>query len=143
MLVRRTPTAAVLLALGLAAVLGCSRHPPTGKVQGRVTLAGRPVGPGKVFFLPDKSKGTEGPPAIGDLGSDGKYELSTFGSGDGAVVGHHRVEIVESSPDVEFGVEGGSGQPTLIPLRYADADTSGLTAEVRRGSNTRNFDLRP
>lgn len=138
----RTPTRLVLLALGLA-TLGCSHDPPTGKVQGRVTLSGRPVGPGKVFFLPDRSKGTQGPPAEGDLGRDGNYELSTFGSGDGAVVGHHRVEIVESIPGMEFGVEGSSDQPAVIPLRYADADTSGLTAEVQPGSNPCNFELRP
>ena len=139
---RRPATAALLLGALLAAAVGCGRNSAQ-KVQGQITLSGRPVGPGKIFFLPDESKGNEGPQAEGDFGEDGNYELSTHKPGDGALVGHYRVQIVGTTEGVEFGVESTSEQPSVIPLRYADAKVSGLTAEVASGPNTHNFDLRP
>jgi hypothetical protein len=121
---------------------GCSCRPATAPVSGQITLEGRPIGPGTISFLPDKSKGTEGLAATGKFGPDGKYALTTYEEGDGAVVGHHRVQIESRPEGADAGDEAAASQPGTIPLRYA-AD-SGLTAEVPpEGNNALNFDLKP
>jgi hypothetical protein len=86
-----------LLAL---AVAGCGPgHGLTlGRVQGKVTHKGQPVGYGTVFFVPDVSKGTDGPSAMGIIKDDGSYTLSTDSGGDGALVGHHKVGVVGLDP---------------------------------------------
>src|SRR5262249_42014233 len=71
-----------------------------GRVSGKVTYKGQPVKNGTVFFMPDESKGTVGPPALGSITSDGSYVMSTETSGDGVIVGSHKVGItgVEEAP---------------------------------------------
>jgi hypothetical protein len=65
-----------------------------GRVQGKVTCKGEPVRKGTVFFVPDASKGTDGPPAMASIKEDGTYILSTDEGGDGALVGHHKIGVV-------------------------------------------------
>jgi hypothetical protein len=82
------------------AVAGCgSGHGLTlGRVQGKVTYKGEPVRYGTVFFVPDVSKGTDGPSAMAIIKDDGTYILSTDSGGDGALVGHHKVGVVGLDP---------------------------------------------
>jgi hypothetical protein len=89
------------LALAIAAGLtGCgpSNGLTLGKVRGKITYKGQPVSYGMVTFAPDASKGTEGPLALGTIGTDGTYIMSTEQSGDGAIVGSHKVGIVGLDP---------------------------------------------
>jgi hypothetical protein len=97
--------------------------------------------------------------AAGVTGADGTFELSTFGKNDGAVVGTHTVTITKiqstvtgegMSPD---NPEGGYGEAmaqaarqaevkTELPSKYANPETSGLTAEVTEsGPNEFTFEL--
>jgi hypothetical protein len=69
-----------------------------GRVQGKVRYKGEPVKYGTVSFVPDVSKGSDGPIAMGNIKDDGTYTLSTSDPGDGAVVGHHKVSIVGLDP---------------------------------------------
>ena len=79
----------------------------------------------------------------------GRYRLSTYGQGDGAILGDHRV-MVESREELPLeearraSMLGRAAQQpkSLIPVRYADPGTSGLTARVGPGSNTINFELK-
>jgi hypothetical protein len=82
------------------AVAGCGPgHGLTlGRVQGKVTCKGEPVRYGNVFFVPDVSKGTDGPSAMGTIKDDGTYILSTDSGGDGALVGHHKVGLTGLDP---------------------------------------------
>jgi len=62
------------------AAVGCGHHrdlPPVAQVEGVVTLDGKPVPRGMVQFVPDESKGTKGPPAVGVIDENGHYELTT------------------------------------------------------------------
>jgi hypothetical protein len=86
-----------LLALALAGC-GPDHGLDLGRVRGKVTYKGEPVRYGTVFFVPDKSKGTEGPPAQGTIQDDGTYILSTDSGGDGALVGHHKVGLTGLDP---------------------------------------------
>jgi hypothetical protein len=69
-----------------------------GRVQGKVTYRGALVKYGTVSFVPDTTKGNNGPIAMGNITSDGTYILSTSDPGDGAVVGHHKILIVGLDP---------------------------------------------
>jgi hypothetical protein len=86
-----------LLAVALA---GCGPgHGMTlALVQGKVTYNGEPLKYGTVSFVPDVSKGTDGPIATGIIKEDGTYILSTDSGGDGALVGHHKVSVVGLDP---------------------------------------------
>jgi len=86
-----------------------------GKVSGTVTRDGQPVTGGSVMFSPVAAGGKAG---AGSIGPDGKYEISTHGDLDGAVIGKHSVSVslelpadgqpVDSPPAFEFDVKGGS-----------------------------------
>jgi len=86
-----------LAALSTAAMpllAGCSNNGLNlAKVHGRVTYKGQPVKKGTVFFMPDDTKGTIGPPALGPITPDGSFIMSTEKAGDGAIVGAHKVGI--------------------------------------------------
>jgi hypothetical protein len=99
---------AVALAAGLA---GCSpgNGLSLGRVSGKITYKGQPVPFGQIMFMPDDSKGTKGPPALGTISSDGSYTMSTEESGDGAVVGYHRVSVTGLDP-----------KPVLAPSKNLD-----------------------
>jgi len=134
--------AAALVVLGSTLSAACNGRPETAPVRGQITLSGRPTGPGKIFFIPNRLEGTEGMAAEGEFGRNGEYELTTFESGDGAIVGHHRVVIVNRTGTTEGGEEEATSDPGPIPDRYWDAESS-LKAEVKRGLNTLNFELQP
>lgn len=132
------------LAMLVVVAAGCGGGvdlPNRAKVSGRVTLDGQPVTRGTVVFTPDNTRGTTGPPAYGQIGPDGKYELTTDRSGrggDGAVVGFHKV-AVQAREDVM----PGEIARLLVPTRYEDPDRSGLTGEVKAGQpNEINLELR-
>jgi hypothetical protein len=112
---------------------------------------------GRILFYPEAGRA-----ALGDIGPDGTYTLTTFKPHDGALVGPHRVAIHatrvgpgslaaprSAEEEVEWSRKGAPGGKVLVagkvewlvPERYSVADTSGLTATVTRGPNTIDFDL--
>ena len=145
----------VRLVVGLAAaivLIGCGRPlPPVAPVSGFVTMNGKPVTTGMVMFHPEKGRA-----AIGPIGTDGCYSLTTFRSGDGALLGPHRVTIdartVAGGPSkplpmtLEEEMKQGTnlypadpGITWIVPEKYALSETSPLTADVKPGSNTIDF----
>jgi hypothetical protein len=149
------------LLLGLAcltgALLGGCGGPRVAKVSGRVTYAGRPVSGGKVLFYPEAGR-----MALGEIGPDGRYTLTTFQPGDGALIGGHRVAIEATrvgpgsyqapknlAEEKERSRGAGPGGKVLVagkvdwlvPEKYARPELSGLTATVRGGRNDIDFDL--
>jgi len=135
------------VAVAIVAVSGCSgvKIPSLGQVGGIVTLDGQPLTKGQVQFLPDSSKGTKGRMAVGIIGTDGRFSLTAFKPGDGALVGFHKVVIIceEDMPTFDRNPKVALQPPkSLIPIRYTDANTSGLTAEVKSaGKNDFTFAL--
>ena len=127
------------VAVAIVAVSGCSgvKIPSLGQVGGIVTLDGQPLTKGQVQFLPDSSKGTKGRMAVGIIGTDGRFSLTAFKPGDGALVGFHKVVIIceEDLPTFDPNSKVAMQPPkSLIPIRYNDANTSSLTAEVKSGA---------
>jgi hypothetical protein len=131
----RFPKTAALLLI-VAAVLplaGCGASDKT-PVEGTVTIDGEPLAEGRIGFYPK-----EGRPAYGEI-VDGRYTLTTLEPGDGALIGRHRVTVQADKPADPN--DAFSDRIPLIPEKYFNPDSSGLTAEVTAdGDNTFNFDL--
>jgi hypothetical protein len=124
----------VLALLLLAA--GCGHDDPaTAAVRGRVFYKGVLLTRGSIVFSPDPDKGGSGPLARGDVRPDGSYALTTDGR-PGAAPGWHRVTIVavESPPAPPAGTAFADVR-SLLPLKYAAADLSGLAALVKTGED--------
>ncbi|MCR9291153.1 MAG: DUF4198 domain-containing protein [bacterium] len=80
---------------------------PVAKVTGRVVCEGKPVPHAMVFFEPIAKGGSAivGKAGFADADENGEFVLSTYGTGDGAVVGKHNVKVDRPSgedyPDFE------------------------------------------
>lgn len=151
------------LVLLLVALSSCGRSVDpnrlkTYRVSGTVTQGGKPVADANVsFHLKDGSQG-----AIGVTDASGNFTLTTFTSGDGAVAGEHVVtvtkfdrpkivprgdgSIADTGDEKEAPEEGGKSRrddaepKSLLPAKYADPKTSGLTATVSEsGENKFEF----
>jgi hypothetical protein len=124
-------------ALCLAGCSGESRF-ETAAVQGKITYRGKPLSSGTIMFVPKDDR----PSAVGEIQPDGVYRLTTYRENDGAVLGDHAVMITAVEDNANKLPEERSGLPQLlIPLKYASHTESGLTAEVKAGSNSIDFTL--
>jgi hypothetical protein len=84
-------------------VTGCSgglKEFPVADASGVVLCEGKPVPFAKVQFNPKPADGAKtasiGKPGFAFAGEDGRFILSTYGNGDGAVIGKH---LVTATPD--------------------------------------------
>src|SRR6476469_2586170 len=148
---------AVLVTLGIT-LTGCpnSSRPATYRVTGTVTMQGKPVAGAVITFVPT---GTDGAAASAITDSDGKYALTTWRAGDGARPGEYRVKVskqeqtaVDPSKMVKnltieeeqkIYVESKKPRPpakSLLPRKYQDDQTSGLTHTVDKKPTT--FDIK-
>jgi hypothetical protein len=132
----------------LAAAIGCGGNTPrTAAVSGTVTYKGKPLPNASVSFVPVKGDGRA---ASGVTNSAGRFDLGTFAADDGAIPGSYRIGIIARGPDrPPKAGEMGSGMPgemmpgdPLIPQKYFTPETSGLTWEVKRGSNRVELELK-
>ena len=138
----------LVLLMAVATLTGCG-GPNLAPVTGMVRLEGKPIGPGVILFLPDKSRGNEGKAAMGNFGPDGVYTLTTYEEGDGALVGHHRVIIRGMSaaggaaePVADRPIEPvTSWQEPVISRKYQNSQNPLLSAEVVEGGPRIDFDL--
>ena len=119
-----------LAAITIAAVTGCGDGRfPTAPVSGSVTLDGKPLTNGTVIFTPK-----QGWPAQGTLDSEGRFTLTTYNAGDGAILGPNQVVVIavtEEDPNEHFERPPSRPVQSLIPERYGNQSTSGLSHEVK------------
>ncbi len=140
----------VILPLLLLTV-GCSsrtsdewtaKRPKTYPAQGVVLHKGKPVDGATVVF----NSVAENRAAFGVTDSAGRFTLTTFDSGDGAVAGVQQVRITKiktekSNANPELSLAPPK-ETHLLPVKYADFSTSGLTAEIKPdGENQFEFNL--
>ena len=112
---RSTALVAILL---LAA--GCNDGKPTGvPVSGVVLIDGKPLTMGSVQFVPAGAR-----PSGGGINKEGRFVLSCYEQGDGAVVGSHRVRVTAAHNLSETSLRWDA------PKMYADIATSGLKVDV-------------
>lgn len=132
--------ASSFLCLALCVVIstGCSGKSDTAPVRGKVSYKGKSVPYGTVTFIPIDG----GPPATGEIQGDGSFEMTTYSSGDGAILGKHRVVIIALEDNSGKLPEQRNPLPApIIPQHYGNSATSKLTFQVKEGENTPNFEL--
>jgi hypothetical protein len=97
--------------------------------SGTVTYKGQPVETGTIQFVPAKGRAASG--AI----ENGKFTLSTYADGDGAVPGAHQVGISASKQGTKI-VNGEPEVVFLVPEVYATPATSAIIVEVPPSGKT-------
>jgi len=129
--------AAVLVALWAAVLAagGCSSRvrgmPDLAAVSGRIVLDGRPLAKVAVIFSSEK-----GHSSLGITDEQGHYSLKFIGNHRGAEIGRHLVAL-----DGLGGLDHPPGPNFKNPVPAEFGVKSTLTADVKPGTNTINFDL--
>jgi len=137
-----------VLILALAAV-GCGAG--SGTVTGTVTYNGTPLKGGNVTFL-----GADKQSRMSPIGEDGKYTIEKVAVGT-AKIAVETESLAQMSRMPSYGPPKGATTPgdykpadpkaalkryTKIPLTYADAENSGLTYNVKKGTQQYPIDLK-
>ncbi|QDU63920.1 hypothetical protein Pan216_48010 [Planctomycetes bacterium Pan216] len=126
----------------LFGALGCggSDGPELGRVEGTVTLDGKPLPAAEVTFKPIKGR-----PAQATTNEEGHYEL-VYGPGkQGAMVGENKISVsTRKPPEQGETLDDGrpnpdKGVPELVPAKYNEETT--LKRDVKPGSNTIDLEL--
>jgi hypothetical protein len=125
--IRLLPVACTLLLLSP----GCWRSgPKLVPVSGTVTIDGQLLHNGFVRVVPDTGR-TCG----GKIGPDGRFTLGYLKDNDGCVLGTHKVEI-QAFEDLSP-----TARKWLVPRKYINVATSGLTVSVDGPTNDLKLDL--
>jgi hypothetical protein len=147
MQVRATCFVLATLFAFVAAGCGSSGEMPLGRVSGTVTLNNQPVTSGAIYFVPQK-----GPGASGTLDAQGRFVLTTYSSGDGAVLGPHTIYFapltdgthLDNYSEADYiANKPPPAAPTqeFLPAMYLSPSSSKLTREVLAGRNTLELSL--
>jgi hypothetical protein len=119
----------LLSATLLVGICSCSGNKRVYPVSGKVLVEGKPAAHAIVkFYAVNAASKKDGqgvvPQAIVD--EDGSFRVTTYSSEDGAPAGKYTVSVFWAKPS-----KGGDDyDKPLIPARYLNAETSGLTAVV-------------
>jgi hypothetical protein len=115
---------------------GCGgSKPPLGIVKGHVELDGTPLATGAVITNFASGRGAQG------VIKDGRFELGTFSAQDGALVGTHQLAVIAQEKPQGSGPEAKAGK-LLVPERYTNPNTSGLSIDVKAGNNSPMLELK-
>lgn len=156
MKVRPALSSALLGFFVVVTFAGCgASNPSTYPVTGTVTYQGKPLAGANVGFSAT-DENTRG--AIGVTDSQGKYTLTTFEQGDGAMAGTFKVTVSKydrpTAPPVQMAdpsADTGSEMPAdytpettpaapapknLLPQKYFRPQTTPLSFTVEAGENT-------
>ena len=109
----------VILLVSFFVSIGCDGRPRRVPVSGQVLVDDQPMPGGFVRVVP-----AIGRSATGKIDSQGRFTLTTYEDKDGCIPGTHNVEVVfidRSNPNI---------YRSLIPEKYRDADTSGLSVTI-------------
>ena len=140
-------TASAVALAGFTLLVGCDSGPPAGKhpvypVEGQVLFNGKPVANAVVSFHPvDESKfGDSIPRPTGQTDENGRFQLMTYYSGDGAPEGSYLVSIAgRGRPLAEAGnlldSAKSAGKADVLQGRFVNPKTSGLKATIKAGPN--------
>jgi hypothetical protein len=103
-------------------------------VRGQVQQAGKPLAEALVVFYPLDTPPIPFPKPQAHTDAQGRFELTTFESGDGAPVGNYAITVELRAPR-QLGEEVVRDGPSVLSARYSQPDKSGLRAQVAEGEN--------
>ncbi len=140
-----------IFSLIAATIVGCGDgYPARVPVSGAVTFQGKPLSGANITFLATASDGKS---ASGKTDENGKYQLSSYSTNDGAVAGDYIVtvavlDMITADLDVANTEDLGADysammnaaasnsprtQPGGVPAKYADASKTDLKQSVTLG----------
>lgn len=142
--------------IGLIGLSGClGGNSDIAEVTGTVKVDGEPIEYALVSFIP-----AQGRASIGRTDENGVYRLAYLADQKGALIGEHQVMIeTKVVPETSYGGatydEDGpikqekkpkkgvrnTGRKEMLPKKYCNRMETELTASVKKGSNTIDFDL--
>jgi hypothetical protein len=147
---RRRPITGFGVGLLLVAValVGCSRGPKLVPAGGTVKYKAKPIPGADILMMSDAS----GPPSIGRTDDQGRFTVTTDGK-PGALVGTYRVAITAARNKREVSAgealtmtseQIAANREDLIPIKYNNFESSGLTATVgeKAAENEFSFELK-
>ena len=124
------------------ACMGCQDSLPA-TVSGTITIDGQPLAErenigGEVMLFPSGG----GAAAYAALATDGQYTVQT-GAAKGLEPGSYKVtvRVVEIEPEPPGGYQHAPKQTLISSPSYQDRENSGITAEIKPGKNTIDFNL--
>lgn len=135
-------------------IVGCGAEPgpvakdePSVPASGVVLFKGKPLPEYRVVVMPVDGRR----PAMGATDAEGKFALGTNKPGDGAPAGSSKVGIVWAGPEQvgeavdQSAIDDPAKMPkpkVVIPAKYANPETSGLTVDIPAGGTSDlKFDL--
>ena len=151
------------VAISTSLLIGCDKGSglKTEPVTGKVTYQGAPVAGAQITFMETGKPAGSGIFGGATTDENGEYKVSASG-GDaeaGMPAGEYTVTIKKNvpadgsdptkatTPEEAAKQQGSSGRPTstkmksVIPEKYGNPNSSGLTASVKEGENTFDFTL--
>ncbi|MCA9069663.1 MAG: hypothetical protein KDA84_12100 [Planctomycetaceae bacterium] len=149
----------LILTATFGCLLGCggTDHPPTKPVSGKVTYNGKPVTGAVVSFHLQEGESPRN--GTGQTNEEGEFEITTFESGDGAILGKHKVTIVKtegeigqsgevdtSDPGAAYdqamrgAAQGKSKGKHLVPEKYATVELTPLEYSITEDSDN-NYEI--
>lgn len=134
-----------LLAAGVALLAGCGRGPSLAAVEGTVSGPdGKPMPDILVQFNPDQNTGSKvfGSSAVTD--PNGRFVLKCDNGEPGAVVGPHRVVLIDSAfgneDDANLGKRPAKKQVNRVPQTYLSPTTTPLAVVVE--ADKKSYELK-
>ncbi|MFM9961121.1 MAG: hypothetical protein ACKV2Q_07835 [Planctomycetaceae bacterium] len=111
---------------------------PKGTVKGKVTVEGKPVKGGSIFFHSGK-----GVPLTGEISTAGEFELQGP-NGKNVPSGQYKVSLGLPPPVVEMTPDKPSvpAMKSDIPVKFLDPSSSGVTHEIKAGANDLTIDFK-
>lgn len=147
-------TFSVALLFSALSMQGCSpatARPKLVPVSGTIKFKGAPLANATITFIPEGSAPRN---PFGTTDAEGKFQLTSYDTNDGAVAGDYLVVIVAKASDgkkqeertasdmIALGPGGGLKMEDNIPAKYSDRKTTDLKRSVVAGdTNVFNFDL--
>ncbi len=130
---------------GMLLVAGCGEGvdtKPTAKVTGNVTYDGKPVTGGSLMFSPTGGSNNQ-PGKAGDatIKSDGTFTVTTYSSGDGAVVGQHRIAFMPPAPENAPAATPGGAHSEAPAAPFAGLVPKTTEITVAKGDNKIEVEL--
>jgi hypothetical protein len=128
----------------LSVSCGASKFRPVAPVEGTVFYQGKPAAGATVLLVPEADQGEDKVRPHGVADADGKFQLTTYHTHDGAPPGRYAVAISwPAAAGKAARPEDEGPQIDKLDGAYSDPKTSRLTAEIREGPNVLRFHLPP
>jgi hypothetical protein len=119
----------------LLSLAGCSASDGLYSVTGQVTYKGKPLEHGSIVFVSPKARQITGDIERGEI-----VRVSTIKEDDGIAAGEYMVGITSRDQSEKY--KDSMTSPSIIPIRYADASTSGLKATIEpNNKNVLRYEL--